>query len=341
MLAPMTRAASPLWITRAPAWLACWRSIAGFFACSVLLALPPFVAGGFVLSLFTTGFYYTIMAASWNLLAGYTGQFSLAHHAFAAIGAYASGLLIRYCAVPVWVGIASGVAIAAALGFTLGRLVLAMRTIYLAIATWAFAETIHILLTAAYPITRGELGLAVPPLFNHLDPVAYYTLFASLAVLSVATMYFIVRSPLGHFMRAIRDDDLRAESLGVDTVRVKLTVFTVASAFAGLAGAFYGHYLVVLSPQMADFNEMAKLIIMVVLGGLGTFIGPLIGAAPLQMLTTYLQKYGEWDMVIFALVVIALMRTNKGGMAALIHALTARLTAEIPREPTNGAKMSV
>jgi branched-chain amino acid transport system permease protein len=297
---------------------------------AVLLALPPVLAGGFTLHLLTTGLYYTILAASWNLLAGFTGQFSLAHHAFAAIGAYTSGLLIRYYGMPIWASIASGVAVAALLGFALGRMVLSMRAIYLAIATWAFAETIHILLTAAYPITRGELGLNVPPLFGSLDPIAYYALFAGLAVVSVVTMYAIVKSPFGYFMRAIRDDDLRAESLGIDTTRVKLLVFTLASAFAGLAGAFYGHYLVVLSPQMADFNEMAKLIIMVVLGGLGTVIGPLIGAAPVQMLTTYLQKYGEWDMVIFALIVIALMRTNVGGIAAFVHAMTARLTAGKP-----------
>jgi ABC-type branched-subunit amino acid transport system permease subunit len=142
-----------------------WR-IAAVVGCAGLLALPPFVAGGFALHLLTTGFYYTIMAASWNLLAGFTGQFSLAHHAFAAIGAYTSGLLIRYYAVPLWVGILSGGVLAAALGFVLGRLVLAMRAIYLAIATWAFAETTHILLTAAYPITRGELGLNVRITFS-------------------------------------------------------------------------------------------------------------------------------------------------------------------------------
>jgi branched-chain amino acid transport system permease protein len=323
-------------MTRVPPWLADWRRIAGIIAiAAVLLALPPFFAGGFMLHLLTTGFYYTVLAASWNLLAGFTGQFSLAHHAFAAIGAYTSGLLIRYYGTPIWLSIGSGVVVAAALGFALGRMVLSMRAIYLAIATWAFAETIHILLTAAYPITRGELGLNVPPLFNNLDPTAYYVLFAALAVVSVTIMYFIVKSPLGYFMRAIRDDDLRAESLGVDTTRVKVLVFTVASAFAGLAGAFYGHYLVVLSPQMADFNEMAKLIIMVVLGGLGTVLGPLIGAAPVQMLTTYLQKYGEWDLVIFAVVVIALMRTHVGGIAAFVYAGLARLRAGHPRPTPN------
>ena len=309
-------------MTRAVASPPGWRGaavIAGVAAAA--LALVPALAGDFTLHMLTTSCYYTILAASWNLLAGFTGQFSLAHQAFAAIGAYTSGLLIRYFAVPIWFGISSGVVVAALFGYALGRMVLSMRAIYLAIATWAFAETVHIVLTAAYPITRGELGLDVPPLFRNLDPLSYYYLFAALAFVSVLAMYAMVRSPLGQFMRAIKDDELRAESLGVDTTRVKIVVFTVSSAFAGLAGAFYAHYVVVLSPQLADFNEMAKLIIMVVLGGLGSVAGPLIGATPVQVLITWLQKYGEWDMVIFALVVIVLMRTHSGGINSLIQGL--------------------
>src|SRR5262249_54519635 len=124
-------------MTWAPSWLGDWRRPAAVvLVAAVLLWLPPFVAGGFTLHLLTTGLYYTILAASWNLLAGFTGQFSLAHHAFAAIGAYTSGLLIRYYGVPIWVGIVSGVAMAAILGFLLGRMVLSMLAIYLSIATW-------------------------------------------------------------------------------------------------------------------------------------------------------------------------------------------------------------
>ena len=309
-----------------------WRGAAAIAAvAAAVLALVPALAGDFTLHMLTTSCYYTILAASWNLLAGFTGQFSLAHQAFAAIGAYTSGLLIRYFAVPTWIGITSGILVAALFGYALGRMVLSMRAIYLAIATWAFAETIHIVLTAAYPITRGELGLDVPPVFRNLDPLSYYYLFAALAFVSVLAMYAMVRSPFGQFMRAIKDDELRAESLGVDTTRVKIVVFTVSSAFAGLAGAFYAHYLVVLSPQLADFNEMAKLIIMVVLGGLGSVAGPIIGATPVQVLITWLQKYGEWDMVIFALAVIVLMRTHAGGMNSLIQKLalaTRRIGAE-------------
>jgi len=284
---------------------------------AALLALAPF-ASDYVLHVLITGLYYTILAASWNLLAGFTGQFSLAQQAFAAIGAYASGLVTTIYGVPPFIGILCGVALAALLGFALGRLVLRMRAIYLAIATWAFAETVHILLTAAYSITRGELGLTVPPLVEGLSPRGFYAVFVGLTIVCVLAMYAMLRSRLGIFMRAIRDDELRAESIGIGTTQVKTLVFTASSAFAGLAGAVYAHYVVVLSPQIADFSEMAKLVIMVVVGGLGSFAGPLVAAAPIQILDSYLAKYGEWDMVIFALVVIALMRANMGGLVGLI-----------------------
>ncbi len=295
-----------------------WRRLAWVaIPSTAVLLLLPLAVSTYTVHVLTVSLYYTILAASWNLLAGMTGQFSLAQQTFAAIGAYTTGLLIRYFQTPVWLSIPSGVVVAAALGYGLGRMVLRMRAIYLAIATWAFAETIHILLTAAYPITRGELGLSVPSLYGSVQPTAYYYTFVALAVITVLGMYLVVRSPMGYFMRAIKDDELRAETLGVNTTGVKVLVFTLTSAIAGLAGAFYAHYIVVLSPQMADFSEMAKLIIMVVVGGLGSFAGPLIGAAPIQIVLTFLQKYGEWDMVVFALVVIVLMRSYMGGLAAL------------------------
>lgn len=288
------------------------------------LAALPAVIGAYGLHVLTISLYYTILAASWSLLAGFTGQFSLAHQTFAAIGAYTTGLLIYHWHVPIWASMPAGVLLATLMGLVLGRVVLRMRAIYLAIATWAFAETIHILLGAAFRFTRGELGLNVPPLYGNLAPAAYYYTFVALTVVSVLAMYAIVRSPIGYFMRAIRDDELRARSLGVNTTRVKVFVFTATSFFAGLAGVFYAHYVVVLSPQMADFNEMAKLIIMVVVGGFGSFAGPLIGAGPIQILTTYVQKYGEWDMVIYGLVVIILMRAYPGGLAALIDSVARR-----------------
>ena len=295
-----------------------WKRLALVSAAAIAgLAVVPFFAGSYLLHVVTLGLYYTILAASWNLLAGFTGQFSLAQQAFSAVGAYTTGLLIYHYQTPLWLSMPAGVVVAGAFGYGLGRLVLEMRAIYLAIATWAFAETIHVLLAADFKFTRGELGLNVPPLYHQAPPGAYYWTFAAAAFLSVLAMYLLVRSRLGYFMRAIKDDELRAQSLGVDTTQVKVLVFTLSSAFAGLAGVLYAHYVLILSPQMVDFGEMAKLIVMVVVGGLGTFAGPLIGALPIETLSVYLQKYGEWDMVIYALVVIVVMRSYMGGLAAL------------------------
>ena len=135
----------------------------------------------------------------------------------------------------------------------------------------------------------------------------------------------LIDSPIGYFMRAIKDDELRAKSLGIDTTRVKIAVFAISSAMAGLAGGFYGHYVVLLSPQMVDFREMAKIVVMVVIGGFGTFLGPVVGAAPVQVVMTYLQAYGEWNLAVFALIVIVLMRFSMEGLASLFTPLWRRV----------------
>ena len=293
---------------------------------ATLLLLPmPLVVSSFGLHVLTIAFYYVILAASWNLLAGYTGQFSLAHHAFAAVGAYTSGLLGHHWGVPFWIGIPAGVALSGALGWGLGRLVLRMRAIYLAIATWAFAETVHIYLTADYQFTRGELGLSVKPLYGSVDPLPYYFTFLALTAVVLLFIRGLIDSPLGYFMRAIKDDELRAKSLGIDTTKVKVAVFSISSAIAGLAGGFYGHYIVLLSPQMIDFSEMAKIVVMVVIGGFGTFLGPIVGAAPVQVILTWLQKYGEWNLAVFALIVIVLRRFSMEGLASLFTPLWKRV----------------
>lgn len=293
------------------------RSALAIAAATIVMALLPLLFGSYGLHVLTIAFYYVILAASWNLLAGYTGQFSLAHHAFAAVGAYTSGLLGHHLGLSFWIGIPAGVALSAAMGWVLGRLVLKMRAIYLAIATWAFAETVHIYLTADYGFTRGELGLSVKPLFGSVEPLPYYFLFLGLTALVLLFIRALIDSPMGYFMRAIKDDELRAKSLGIDTTKVKVAVFAISSAIAGLAGGFYGHYIVLLTPQMIDFSEMAKIVVMVVIGGFGSFLGPVVGAAPVQVVLTYLQKYGEWNLAVFALIVIVLMRFSMEGVAAL------------------------
>jgi len=316
----------PARLTRDWGAFVAWRRVAIVSGIIALLAcIPPLVAGEFVLHVFTISAYYVILAASWNLLAGFTGQFSLAQHAFAGVGAYVSGLLVYHLQTPLWVSAPTGVLAAACAGYLIGRLVLNMRAIYLAIATWAFAETYRIMLGAAYDFTRGDLGLSVPPLYGSLRTSAYYFTFVAAAGLCVLLMHVILKSPIGYFMRAVKDDQLRAASLGVDTTKVKLFAFVVSSTMAGLAGVLYAHYVLTLTPAYIDFSEMAKIIVMVAIGGLGSFIGPLLAAPPINFLSTYLQAYGEWSMVIFAGIVIVIMRSYPGGLTALVESIGRRL----------------
>jgi branched-chain amino acid transport system permease protein len=263
--------------------------------------------------------YYVILAASWNLLAGYTGQFSLAHQTFAALGGYASGLMIYHLKVSIGIGFIAAVVVTAGTGFLLGLLVLKMRGIYLAVATWAFSESCRLSIAALYKFTRGEQGLAVPSLFDSLKPIRYYYLFFALMVGLLLLMYLVLRSPIGSFIRAIRDDELAAKAMGVDTIKWKLFIMTFASTIAGIAGFFYAHYIIILSPVILSFNEIGKIVIMVVFGGLGNFAGPLIGAPAIVIISELTRDFGSWNMVFYSLVVIIIMRLYREGLIELFR----------------------
>jgi branched-chain amino acid transport system permease protein len=294
------------------------------------LAWIPLVISEYEAHVVTMSFYYVVLAAGWNILAGYTGQFSLAHHTFAGIGAYTSALLVLYAHVPIVVGIAAGVALAAAVGYLLGTLCLRMRAIYLALATWAFAESIRLLVSVEYQITRGDLGLRAPLLFATPRPTPYYYLFLGLALVAILAAWQIVHSRAGSYMRAIRDDEEAAAVMGVETFKWKRVAFVVSAVFAAVAGGFEGHYIGLLSPTPMKFNEMAMIVIMVIVGGLRTFPGPVIGAIFIEILSELLRGWGEIRMVLFALLVIVVARAYPAGLVGILSAAGRRLTARMP-----------
>ena len=294
------------------------------------LAWLPWATSEYHTHVLATSLYYVILAIGWNLLAGYTGQFSLAHHTFAGIGAYTSALLVLYARVPILVGIGAGVVVAAAVGYGLGTLCLRMRAIYLALATWAFAESVRLLITVEYEITRGDLGLAAPFLFATPRPTAYYYLFLALALGAALVAKELVDSRVGSYMRAIRDDEEAAAVMGVDTFKWKRFVFAASAVFAAVAGGFQGHYVGLLSPTPMKFNEMAMAIVMVIVGGLRTFAGPILGAVFIEVLSEALRAWGEIRMVLFALLVIVIARGYPEGLAGICRALGHRLAVHIP-----------
>jgi branched-chain amino acid transport system permease protein len=297
----------------------------------VALAWLPWVVSEYHTHVLATAAYYVILAVGWNLLAGYTGQFSLAHHTFAGVGGYTSALLVLYAKVPVLVGIAAGVIAAALIGWGLGTLCLRMRAIYLALTTWAFAESIRLLITVEYPITRGDLGLATRLLFSTPRATPYYYLFVALALVAVLVAWQIIHSRMGVYMRAIRDDEEAAAVMGVDTFKWKRLVFAFSAVFAAVAGGFQAHYLGLLSPTPMKFNEMAIIVVMVIVGGLRTFSGPILGAIFIEVASELLRAWGEVRMVLFALVVLLVARAYPAGIAGIVHAAAQRLTTRIPR----------
>jgi branched-chain amino acid transport system permease protein len=294
------------------------------------LAWLPWVLSEYHTHVLATGAYYVILAIGWNLLAGYTGQFSLAHHTFAGLGGYTSALLILYAKVPTLCGIAAGIVVAALVGWGLGTLCLRMRAIYLALTTWAFAESVRLLLTVEYQITRGDLGLTTRLLFDTPRPTPYYYVFVGLALGAVLTAWLIVHSRVGVYMRAIRDDEEAAAAMGVDTFKWKRFVFALSAVLAAVAGGFQAHYVGLLSPTPMKFNEMAMIVVMVIVGGLRTFSGPILGAIFIEVLSELLRPWGEIRMVLFAILVIVVVRAYPSGLRGICVAAGHGLSRLVP-----------
>lgn len=291
----------------------------GILILFLMAIVLPFFINDYWRFSFALTFYYVVMAASWNLLGGYTGQFSLSHHTFAVIGGYTSVLLTLKAGIPLWLGIFSSGILASIVSFLLGMLCLRMRGIYLALTTWAFAEIVRTYIRMDYEFTGGDRGLIAPRLFKTADPLPYYYLFLGFAVLTILVIALIMRSKIGFYLRSIRNDEVAAQALGVNTVRWKVFAFMVASIFAGMAGAFYGHFTGLISPVSGDFYEMALIIIFVVIGGLRSQPGPVVGAISIRYLAEVLKKWPEVRMIFLSMAVIFIMRFFNGGLMEVLR----------------------
>lgn len=293
----------------------------------------PFVVNDYWRFSFTLTLYYVVMAASWNLLGGYTGQFSLSHHTFAVIGGYTSALLVLKTGIPLWMGIVAAGIVTLVTSWLLGVLCLRMKGIYLALTTWAFAEIVRTYIRMDYEFTGGDRGLSTPLLFKSANPLPYYYLFLVLAILTILVIMLIMRSRIGFYLRSIRNDDVAAQTMGVNIVRWKVFAFIAASILASIAGAFHGHFTGLVSPVSGDFYEMALIIIFVVIGGLRSQTGPILGAISVRCVAEALKKWPEVRMVLLALIVILVMRFFNGGLIELLKRAAQRIHKGEKKEP--------
>ena len=281
-------------------------------------------------------FVAIILSVSLNLINGFTGQFSIGHAGFMAIGAYASAYLTVYHA-QAWERSLSGVvggtiahivifllailvgALAAAIvGLIVGVPSLRLRGDYLAIVTLGFAEIIRIVILNIDKV-GGATGFSVPGYTNFLWVGAF-------AVITVIVVYNIVHSDIGRALVSIREDELASEAMGINTTRYKVLSFVISSAFAGIAGVLFGHYRRFLHTNDFQFIKSFEIIIMIVLGGMGSITGSILGAIVITVLPELLRRlpsvtvmdktinFAELRLVIYALLLIIIMLTRPQGV---------------------------
>ena len=290
----------------------------------VIAILLPFWLGEYWLHVMIIAYYYALLAASWCLLAGYAGQFSFAHAALSAVGAYTSALLVLHVGLLPWFGMLAGMLLAGGIGLGIAWLCLRLQGPYLALFTIAFSEILRIFLTAEYRWTRGNFGLSVPPLFKIESKLPYYFTILGLLVVSLLIMTLVLHSRWGLFFRAIREDEEAAAGVAVHVVRYKVLAFLLSSLFCGLAGGFYAHYTRLLTPNMLLLTEMGLIIAMTIIGGIESLAGAVTGAILVEIVSEYLREYGEWRLTLFGLILLLTLRFSQNGLLFPLYQWLAR-----------------
>jgi branched-chain amino acid transport system permease protein len=301
---------------------------------ALVAALPLTMTNDYWRGVVVVSMYFAMLAIGWNLLAGYTGQMSLAPAAFGMIGAYATGLLAYHFGGTALTGIPAAIIASGAIGFVLARIVMRLRGPYLALTTLSFAEIMRLVVSNSIDVTRGDLGLNVPGLVQ--DRLGYYYLMLGVLLAIQLALYFFLRSPAGLYLRAIRDDEVAAAGRGVRVVRWKTYAFTISAVISGLAGALYGHFAQFVSPELGLISQTGIIISMVVIGGLGTMVGPIGGAFLIYVASEFLRDFGGYQLIVFALLVIVFGRFFREGLWGLLRtaydSVSIRRTAARPAE---------
>lgn len=252
-----------------------------------------------------------ILAVSLNLATGFLGQLVLGHAAFMAVGAYTVALFTLNSNLPeglaLVVGMVLGGLVAAVFSAVIGIPALRLRGDYIAILTLGFGEIIRVLLNSL-EFTGGAKGL---------NGIPAYTTFPSVFIVAALTVYIIyafINSRHGRAVIAIREDEIAAESAGIHTTYYKMLAFILSAFFAGVAGALYANYIGVLAPAKFDFNYSVEILLMVVMGGMGSITGSIVAAVVLTFLPELLRGFSDYRMLIYSAILIAIMLFKPTGL---------------------------
>lgn len=309
----------------------------GFITAALVIAVLPMVlTGNYWRTNLTVCAINVLLALGLDFILGYAGQLNLGQSAFYGIGAYVSTLLIVKLGVPFWAAFAGGVAFAGCAGMILALFAVRLRGHYLAIASLGFAVITYQILLNWIGLTQGPLGIyAIPPppaiaipglpVIDFRNPAALFYLVAGFALLTYFVLDQLVRSPIGETLTAIREDDISAASLGVNAAAWKVFAFGVGAAVGGAAGCFYATFVGTLVPDAFFITESFTILSMVVVGGMGTLIGPVWGAILLTLLPELLRDIGDLRLVVYGVALTLVVLFMPGGLAQAAHMVRTKL----------------
>jgi branched-chain amino acid transport system permease protein len=297
-------------------------------AVALALLLAPQFLKNYGVYLLTYWLIFIIAVMGLNLTVGYAGQKSLGHAAFFGIGAYTSAILMK-AGVSFWLGLPAAALICFSVGLILGFPALRVQTIYLAFATLGFNSAIWLVMRNEEWLTGGTFGInniARPSLqgLSLEGNRAYFYFTLGVALLMAALLWGLLRSPWGKAFKALRDNPIRAESLGVDIRGYTLLSFAIGAAYAGVAGVLFASLVQFIEPAPFTVGASIMMYLMVVVGGPGYFLGPVVGAAVGVLLPEWLRFAQAWYLFVFGLAVVLMMIWLPDGLLSIPDRLRAR-----------------
>ena len=292
------------------------RPIAAILILGLLVSLP-FWTSRYVVNVLLLICVHAALASMWNLLAGYSGMISLGQQMFIGLGGYTLAVLSVYYQVPIFLSVFIGGLTSLLLALTISRPIFRMKGVYFAIGTWVIAEALGICFSN-WGYVRYGMGMFIQPAYKLSMSVIYYAALI-LGASSVALIHWLLRSKLGLGLMAIRDDDIASEALGVNIFRCKLTCFLISAFFTGMtAGVLYLNTIFIQPFEAFGIGWTVKLLFMVIIGGIGTIEGPILGAILFVLLQQYLSEYVGYNMIILGTITIAvILVAPKGIMGTL------------------------
>lgn len=325
--------------------------------CGIIIValLPLFISNNYQLGVLTFIAIYTIVAVGLNLLMGYAGQVSLGHAAFFGIGAYTSAICSTQTSLSPWLAILLGIIIAAGVALLIGIPCLRLKGHYLAMATLGFGWIVYIIFDNWKSLTQGSSGIMnIPNLsigsFVFASDISRFYLSWGVAILLLLLAANLIRSRVGRALRALHGSEDAAASLGVDVAHYKTAIFVLSATFAALAGSLYAHTVNYISPAPFGFIGSVELLVMVVIGGMASIWGAVLGAGTITMLVEWLRSLGqvmpqfqEFEIVIHGAILVIVMIFMPTGLTVGLRDIFLRwyLQGEKPTVPTaDGAKRS-